>query len=65
VFDETLLRVQDRKQHKGRLLSSPQNIADTIAVLGSKNETRKYWNTNWNDDKETTLTSRLMSSYPG
>jgi hypothetical protein len=64
VFDDTLLRVQDSNKRR-RLLSSLQNIADTIAVLGFENEIKKYWNTNWNDDKETTHTSCFMSSYPG
>ena len=65
MFDETLLRVQTECNKRGRLLSSPQNIAATIAVLGFENEIRKYWNTNWNDDKETMHMSRFMSSYPG
>jgi len=65
VFGVKLLRVQDIGNKRRHLLSSPQNIAHTIAALGSENEISKYWNTNWNDDKETRHTSRLTSSYPG
>jgi hypothetical protein len=64
VFDDTLLRVQDSNKRR-RLLSSLQDIADVIAVLGFENEIKKYWNTNWDDDKETTHASCFMSSYPG